>query len=656
MSQDAPDRTRDALAVLTLLIAAVPLLGRLSWAPWTWLLWSDRDLVRSADGAGLLRTTGAELSYGVGAGLPGGAMHWVYGLPLLFTDNADAVYRWQSLGELLGIGALLIWLTRRWGLHTAAVFAAIWTSSDIPSHVMAGLWNPALATPWIALAYLALLSHTEEPAPSKLLAFGAWVGLAAQMHLSALIVFVAAAPMLVWRATHHRSAASALLGGLLLPYVPHVLHEVVAGAPNTRLLLDPGQILDAAPNTWATHLSSNATAMVTMFHGGEQARMAAYSDAVPAALARGMPLALVACAEGLVRVRHRAAVLPLASVLTLGVAYVLRSSVIDLLQAGGERYLLVLLPALALLAAIGLTGLGRAPQRIVLVLFAAGTLTRTTGWGIMPAPTIGHSARYDHVVGGLRALADDLGVEPAEAAARSILIHNGSAATPAALGVDFLVGAPGPPSPPPCGLIFTMWQDERDTLDSYLEPALPDLVAPITVRSLTPVNQTTWAITYDTGASLCPTSFSNRYLLRPPERELFRQWSQLRDQIPVPGAEANTWLVKVADAALALTVEQIGDRVLAHLESNQLRGVAYNDGWFTNVTLGSLELHVQGGGQQVVLRFADDLIGERGVITPLDISSVAPPPPWGLTLSGEGVTGEDRRPFTIPIATRHTPR
>src|SRR5688500_9072030 len=83
--------------------------GHIGYTPFT-----DRDLVRASDLA-TLPTSGAELSNGVGARVPGALLAFLMWLPRLVDDRPEAVFAFQ-----VGLAAVsLLWLhaivARRFG-------------------------------------------------------------------------------------------------------------------------------------------------------------------------------------------------------------------------------------------------------------------------------------------------------------------------------------------------------------------------------------------------------------------------------------------------------------------------------------------------------------------------------------------------------------
>ena len=219
-------------------------------------LWSDRDMVRAADAFDRLPTTGAELGYGAGARIPGGAYYYCMALPLLINDNPVTVHQFMLALNALGALVLVYLVWRRFGLFAGFVAGNVYLASAILYPSIIVLWNPGFVPLFLILAFHFFHKVIADDKPKALKwAVASWA-VALQMHFSILLL---AAPallcLLVFRFRQKGTSWLKWIGGavrqavvcliaVLVVFSPHIVDEVLHGFPNTRLMLQQPALAD----------------------------------------------------------------------------------------------------------------------------------------------------------------------------------------------------------------------------------------------------------------------------------------------------------------------------------------------------------------------------------------------------------------------------
>ncbi len=650
-------------AITAALIAATAWLvvRRVMLAPFTYSLWSDRDLVRSAVGLWNVPTAGAELSYGTGARVPGGAQYILFALVQAVNDHPVTVQRAIYVLDAAGLVVLGLTALRLGGGLAAALTMAAALATAVTHEGLAQLWNPALLPLFIAVALLLGTRMAEERSAHLLGLWTASVGIAMQFHLSAglwastMLVGLVAVGVRGWRA-----ALPKALGALLLVYAPYLLSELLNGAPNTLAMwwqpharaLDEG-----AEVRW--RFSEAVSALGWLLGGRTELGIDAIWNPVRWLWALGLAATAGAAVIDLRagRPEGRAlAVVVISTVLTVGWL------IADPFISTAPRYLFVAVPGVGLAVGLGLARLvaqtgGFAPN--LAILFALGVALPSRGWW----------ERLDDVVGGpyerqlerLRAVRALHGWSWAEVAGRTVVItertEEGGLGWKAYGGIDDLLRREGEAFPgslaPPCAAVIQV-------------PLGPDEDAGEAVRAALGLpKERFWVdeeyrqdgihfLTYFPGEERCPTSLINRYLDTPMEAELREAYLQVPDggvlSLPSDNPATRRTLVhlrvpragEVGPLVLGLELEQHATSLWVDvlLHSNQLRGEALNEGWFGTALVRGLRVNFAPVDElgavehlETFASFGADLVGYRGAAAPLQTVVRLHPGTWRVVIT-----------------------
>ncbi len=614
MSEQRPSIEHD-LARVALFVAYGVLLQRLVSADQHYVVWSDRDLWRTARVLVDHPTAGAEMNYGGGTRLPGGLYHWLLAPVLALREQPADVTRLFVLLDAgaLGVIARLAWV--RLGAIPAAAVALIYLSDPLARRPMAWLWNPAmLPLVVVGLCWL-LIRWLERGGHRWPLAFGALASVGMSAHMTALTW----AAWLVLGAAAQRGRAvlaglPMLFAGLVLPLLPFLAVEGMTGGRRIGQLLQQGPLRAEGgrfgfdPSTWleaTTMLAAQRPEGWTALHW------------------LGPALALVGL---LSLVRHETPVWLRA----VGVAVLMTVSLpaIDAQVNLEWRYLLAAWPGVALLGGVGvalvlsrLRGLvGTVVGGLCLALLAISPLADSrhrlqpssphpllTWEGMeelerVAAPWTG--GELPGLVGRLAGVRQvDGRWEPMEPSPRAFALAQGGMPFPGSL-------------PPPCLALVTAPSQ-----------GLPDLAAlagraPGEAQILETIElpDDHRLLVYDLAGGLCPTTSTNRYVPTPTERRLRPLWDELvpgdvrrLDDLLVTRLSATGPEGRTGELMLALQLQQ--DTLTLH--GPQLRGKAYNAGWLTNATFAAPRLVLRRGGETREWLLYDGILGTTGIVPPL---------------------------------------
>jgi hypothetical protein len=602
-------------------------------------LWTDRDLWR-ADRLFLdWPTAGAELSWGEGARVPGGAWYLWLGLGRALGFDAAALFQHLLLLDVVAVGAVG-WLAWRAGGPVAgAVAALLYVGPTEAREAMRWLWNPTPAPTLVALSLVLLAEGLRTRRAGWFAGWAAVGGLAAQLHLSALAWVGWSVVSLLWvdRAGARRWLPAAL-AGLGVVYLPYAVGEWASGGENGRLMAVQGPVLAAQSGgffavQWEELPRAFGYFSPRVSDGADGAALVVFvalaAAGVAAAWSRdGAPWVRALCLPALA-----VTVTPCLS----------HNIVLE------DRYVVVALPAWSVLAGYGAAALGRrwtgvgwgamaAAAAPALVL--AATLS-TQGWE-------GDDNRADWPTHTLRALLTDLtGPDRptrSDVAGRTVFLQpdgpDGWRVTP--LPVESLLAEVGEEFPgslaPPCLAVSRQGAPDAASLGRALK---------VVVEAVEPVEAGGGAVVVAyrvAGESRCRTSMYNRYVDSAAEAELRGVWRSTPPgrAIALPG-EAPTarragalrsaagGFVELAVLA-ELTPRAGGLRGVLHLP--QLGGTASNNGWFQTAMADQVALTLEGaGGVRVDVALSDAPIGASGIVAPLRFDADVPPGTWAVTLS-----------------------
>lgn len=644
-----------ALGAGLALLSALAMVASLISRDWRFVIWSDRDLVRSIVPWSELPTAGAELSFGPGARIPGGAEYAV--LKAAWSVLPEPGFVWQAQCALDLVAVLLIGLTgwRAWGPLAGGGAMALYVFNPAHAVVTGTLWNAGLSPLFVAVVLLLAARMAEDRATRQLPAFALFAGLGAQMHLSVLPVAGALLLMLATLRPRLRGVdALGAVGALALAYAPYLWTEARAGWPNTRLLAQHSAWVTGVPRDVHAHGWVERVGHMLGSYGAALLPRSAPAH-VPDALAAGVVIAPIAIALATfvafaamalrrsLSARERTAWVVSGPFVLVSVQFYLDGE-LHFVDATGTKYLLALLPSLALTAAAGLAWLSS-------IRPTAGAV----GWGLVAvftavaAPAWTHERvwwsqsdlergdGYDRARARLAVVQAETGWTLAEVIGRTTA-YDASYNVDGRQGVALMLALEGEQVPgtlpPPCALLSRSPQEPAarpfaELTEQITGAALPEL-ALLDEHAL--ADGTVLHLYQHTGGP-CHASFHNRYV--PTEEEsLLRaaMWApdahevvsvqgtapgQLRARLPLSDRPASG----SAPPALALLVlTPTAGQLHAELHANQLRGLAWYDGLFASLVLHSSHLVLEPAvGEAIAWPLNTSPIGGRHPAGPLRV-------------------------------------
>lgn len=662
------DRTRTVLVTLAGLAALTAVARRLVEGAPVWLLWADRDLARAAAPWAELPATGAELSYGIGARVPGGALYLLLHAAQSLADDPVAVWRCFLVLDVVALLAVAGWVWRRVSPSAGVVAGATWALSCVSFDTQRTLWNPGLLPLFVAVPTVIVLDalHTRRatwvPVALGLLAVGAQLHLTAGSLAAVLVVALLVSRPDGW-------ARSLTLGGLaaVTAYLPYLRDEAARGWPNTTALAAQRQV-DAvtAPGAHLANLSPLAGLL-----GGPAAPGGAHRapELVVASLLGSLPLLFALTAVAMVVRSRDAATRAAAAVLLSGAGWLLIDDAIDLTISGSGRYLVATLPAWCVLVATGAHRLAARATRpwVALApwaLVSVGLISQATVWHAAHVADQRAFRTAPGLTAQLDAIGDHAGLTLEGVAGRTMFWFRdgqGRWAWRASDGIDDLLRRAGtrfPGSlPPPCLLLLEGRGPTPPTApdDNTLATTLASPLAGVHVLDVTQLGRDL-LVRWTHDGALCPTTLVDRYVLTEPEvrtEDVLRR-HRVGDVVPDPAVPPGVtgWTAVldggVGHAPFAVRVDLLATPagVRAALHSNQLRGRAWNSGFFDAVLVAAprLVLHpLSGATPDVVLSLAEGWVGAGAALPPLitEPVPVASAEPYEVTLDLRVVDGFD---------------
>lgn len=632
-----------------------------------WMIWSDRDLVRSHVPLSALTTTGAELSSGLGARVPGVAYPLALWTALRVSD--DPVFVWRVQAGLAVLAGLVIAreLRVRWGAWAAGVGLAAFLASELVVPTVSRLWNPGWLPLPTALAWVAAMRVVTTGAPGALVLWAASTAVATQMHMSAALFVPALLPFLfLGPGKGARRAWPWALVAALGCYAPHLIDEALHGWPNTRALMEPQQTGSlgsglVGPNAW-----KSLTGMGALLVAVDQENALPFLSVATQSLARVL-LALATLGAALVVARPSSADARwiaragLALAVVVVIAY---ARARDLIVQGGEsaRYILLFAPAWATLVAL-LASRIEALRSSVIATALGLSLTLALGVEVRDAD-IALRGNTRHItswsrVQSLIADAEAVGRVSLADLAGTLAVARpdprvGAWRVAVPVPIDYLLAREGVVFPGSleggCLIALASVEPRTDPPFDGSVAALSQLLGPgISVRAVgasTILEGGTTLVPY-TVDGRCPTSMVQRYLETPEETlarvSLLRRPPGASFVLPAD-AGARRWAVWLAPTEgragtgspvlVLLDVRPGKDGTIVTLHSNQLRGYAYNTGVLGNAAVEKLRLVVRDASGLVVqeVPISRQRVGWTGESTPLRVVLPAWPED-GLTVS-----------------------
>lgn len=670
---DRPSRPADggdpwvvrALGLLLIAATAYVALRRQLTGDFQYLVWADRELARSHVPFFDLPTTGAELSYGVGAGTPGGAIHLLLWMVSWISDGARAAWLTQVGFDTLAAAVLGWSMGRARGLFAGAVTAAVFLSAAPDVTNQSQLWNPAFMSLFLAVGTACWVRVIVRRDARALIGWGAVLGLAAQMHVTGgLLAMVMLPGVLIAKAPRTTRGLVGALAGALAVYTPYLIHEVRHGFGNMTQLLNPSQMEDlthpviasARPwdNTVGAVLALASRPTVAAMSDMHDLRLIVPLEAAgPLLVALGIGLALRRSES----TATRSLAFGLAVALLGGIGALARSRSYNFLAGNVSRYVLFLVPVVAVSAGLAADTLIRSSRTRSRALASALAMVATLSLGLRlvaaDAQTDaagGHTLSWQRLSRWLDAAQVDTGMSLPELVRHTTVVswkYGDGWRREEAVPVDALLQAQGArfegPSAPPCFAVFVIDHSDPERVEGLtqedLTAALGSGAAPATLLSTATLGPDTAIVRFQPETGPCPTNMVQRYRLTPEEQLTFDEATLLPPNSARRLADADgqrRWLVSLDTGTnivsptntiyALITLRDAGDHQELTLHSNQLRGYAWNGGFFLNVIVRSPRLVVRdaSGATLTVASFATGLVGREGLTTPLRVSTDLP--------------------------------
>lgn len=655
-------------------------------------MYADRDLVRGLRFFQDVPTSGAELSAGVGARVPGALLGVVFGLPQWLGGDANAVFLFQVLLESLAVVWLHQIVARRQGPLAGLAAAAVMLGSTSEIANVAALWNPGFLPLFVVGAYDGFDRAVVARRWTGVVQLAWFAALGAQLHLSMVLV---ATPMLLVLVLQGlptpRRAWPASVAAIALAYAPYLWGEALTGFSNGR---DLGQ-----QDVVARGLSSFTAAPVRWLHFVQQLIGDPWTEAGHVWVARSegavhAAVWLLVCGavgvHALVAARVARAgrtsaptdvsSLADAAILVSGIGYLST----DATLGPHARYVVAFVPVWARLVAntvhavSGPVAAPRAPWRLAGIAAAIVTVGAVSTPG---RPRFFPATTHDpHTYAGALAEIADLrartGWSLAEVTGRTAWLSVEGDTLRAAFGPTFdhvlaQQGKTFPGSlPPPCALMLDAstaapgqgpWDPAR-ALASLLGP---DAVATLDAEEVRPRE---WRVLYTPRRGRCPTTMAQRYNATPVEATLRAVTPDLRcgspETVPIDEPDTTLWAIRydidprLCDATytVGVALRRTGDGVVATLHGNQLRGHAPNVGYYDPVIVDRprLTFTPDAGGPPVELGLAEGRVGSTTENTPLHAIATLPDGAWTVRFTMDVLADKTMFPIPADLPVRNT--
>ncbi len=651
MDTPAPASSRFERVLAALLGAASVgiLIDHVARTDFRYHLWSDRDMLRSDVSFLDLPTMGAELSYGIGARIPGGAMHTLWWAVLQLRD--DPRFVWMVQWALLVVGAG--WLARDMARRLGALAGAMTFASLLAAPVVWGslrtLWNPGWIPVFLAVGFTAWLKAVLDRDGRGLPLFAACVAVGATAHMSVPLLALCALPawILARPVTKPRHVVAAV-GVVVATYTPYLISDARNGWWNLRAMGAQQQVDGLIPTQLADDVWTELSGIVAQLSG--------WSGVSPESVGLtmwGTVIAAVGVAGALAWVRRGYSdgrlLLASGSVVALFVAAYAGSSI----NAGmlvNSRYLLAGAPAVALLAGAFLRAATQAAPRVAWLsasLVAAWPVTvmlsqRDAAVRELRAPEV---FDYGHLLEWTSAVRQATGWSLQDVSGRTLAVrYRGTHfERQVSVPVAWLLAHEGqafPGSlPPPCALVV---EHEEDSPSS--EWATPAAMAgALLVDQVTSVDRVvelaprSALVLYATASGRCPTSFDQRYVLTPEELLTWPEEGAPQEDhaARLPDVDGDSrWRVTLQAGGGQVPMWVRGlvlwhphdDVVDVSFHSNQLRGQGWNYGFFGNAAVRGVRVvgHDAAGAEVASIVLATGIVGGDGALTPIAATGAWP--------------------------------
>ncbi|MFM9941109.1 MAG: glycosyltransferase family 39 protein [Hyphomicrobiaceae bacterium] len=630
--------------------------------------WTDRDMVRSANLLNEFQYMAAELSYGAASRVPGGALHYLWFIPTIFSSDPNLSYKFCVLLCLLAAVPFYLAMRQSFGASAAIVSTAILLATPTTFSTMMRLWNPSFQVPFLFLAFaflVRLLAAREAGAFKWMIAS---LVIAMQMHVSTWLLMGALIPVfLILRPSIPRREILLSIGLSLFLLAPYLIGETLNGWENIRTMLasqGKGAVrsfnilrgflfnLDNSRDIWAWFamafgMTDNLPAppfrtalswvhnLAFVFAGAFLLLSIAHWLDWGKPIGRALGLELGG-ASGRVAV---AAAIPV----FVAFAYTSYSPQLELVVYGNSRYVMFAVPGLAILAGLGAgMVMSMARDRVPAQAAAVAAIALATA---MPLWSLASSVRAldsettpagRQFMGGFNIVMEDRKWTLEQTVARlSILRHHNAGPDSWRFESIYAIGYElyryGKVQPfvqtGECVAYLTRGGDvygEKGMSDAALARSFDQPGINVRILSQRNVGRD-HLVVYERPGKPCFTTITNRYVFSPEENVMFKRYGL----IAKGGVEATR--ATLTDPLQRAYIANLGSgiyvmvklapkdgKLAVELHSNQLRGDTYNGGFLDIGMIANPRLKLRSSAREpVTIDIMEGLVGGKGTFTPM---------------------------------------
>jgi hypothetical protein len=629
--------------------------------------WTDRDMVRSANLLNEFQYMAAELSYGAASRVPGGALHYLWFIPTAFSSDPNVSYKFCILLCLLAAIPFYLAMRASFGASAAIVSTAVLMASPTTFSTMMRLWNPSFQVPFLFLAYAFLIRLLAAGDKSAFKWLVASLVLGMQMHVSTWLLMIAVIiTLLLTRTRIPRREALLSVALTLLLLSPYLIGEMLTGWDNIRTML-------ASQGRGAVRQFDLAKGFLFNFDNSRDiwawlSLAFAMNDNLPAppfqtavswlhniALVAGGLFVLASLSRWLVWGRPLERVIGMqlgggtgrlvvgALVpIVLAFAYISYSPQLELVIYGNSRYVMYVVPGVAILAGLGAAAVmsmarewlpARAVASLVVAVMTAGAL-----WSLSTSVLALSSAETPpgrQFMGSFEIVRRDRNWTMEDTIARMSVLRTHDAAQDrwifeSVFAIGYELYRYGKSQPfargGECVAYLTRGTDVYGEKGITVEALARSFEQPgleLRLISQRAVGRDRLVV-YERPGKPCFTTITNRYVFSPEETVTFKQYGSVPNATAVETKETTVagqraFVVNIGNGVYAMVKLSSRDgRLAVELHSNQLRGDTYNGGFLDAgmIAAPTIVAIAPGGGVQR-MELVGGLVGGKGTFTPI---------------------------------------
>lgn len=675
--------------------------------------WTDRDMVRSANLLNEFQYMAAELSYGAASRVPGGALHYLWFVPTIFSADPDLSYKFCVLLCLLSGIPFYMAMRRYFGASAAIVSTAVLFASPTTFSTMMRLWNPSFQVPFLILA-VAFMIHLL--AGRQTWAFKWMVAslvVAMQMHVSTWLLMIALIPALILTRTRIplREAAMAL-GLTVVLLLPYLIGDGANGWDNIKTMLasqGKGAVrkfdlargflfnFDNTRDIWAWFAMSFG--MTDNLPASPLRNALSWVHNIAFVLAAGYVVLSIAhwldwgkpigrlLGLDLGGASGRVVVGALAPII-LAFVYTAYSPQLELVIYGNSRYVMFAIPGLAILAGLGASGLMRmAGSSLIAQATAVAGIAVAAGmplWSLstsVQALSRGDTPAGRQFMGSFNIVQRDRKWSMEDTVARMSVLRSHDSSSDrwqfeSIFGIGYELYRNRKQQPfsrgGECAAYLTggtAVYGEKGISVEALERSFQQPGLKLKLISQRAVGRDRLVI-YERVGKPCFTTISNRYVFSPEEAEMFARYGSVAEGRAAPtkvtvGVGESGYILNVGQGVyIMLKLAYRDGKVVLEVHSNQLRGDTYNGGFLDAGMISNARLVLtQPGRDPLKLVIDDGLIGGKGTFTPIRQLHDVPRGSYDIRFEADGhpmvplgkwpVDFNTKRAISIEVATKH---